>query len=201
MDTLGKLRIIHNRKYILEMYIFETRALGWDCVWLGCWRGNSPPSLWSVRALSGEALRGNLRHYSQPYGVQQSGIFCNARKRDKASQSVSLFEKLLPAVKRLANKDWARPVPAAAVIPAVQVAANIIGSKTSVACLISFLWNSASQASSLREILFGSGPVDVRSTVKVVVKYVNLDWTNNQRRHLTRTDLTVRDEGQGRKTD
>jgi len=50
-----------------------------------------------------------------------------------------LMEKLLPAVKRLANKDWARPVPAAAVIPAVQVAATIIGSKTSVACFVSLL--------------------------------------------------------------
>ena len=34
-----------------------------------------------------------------------------------------------------------------------------------------------------------------------MVKYVNPRWTNNERRHLTRTNLTVRDEGQGRKTD
>ena len=52
---------------------------------------------------------------------------------------VLLNEKLLPNLKRLANKDWVRLVPAAAVILAVQVAANIIGSKTSVACLISSL--------------------------------------------------------------
>ncbi len=44
-----------------------------------------------------------------------------------------LLEKLLSAVKRQMNKDWARPVPAAAVIPAVQVASTFIGSKTSVA--------------------------------------------------------------------
>ncbi len=50
-----------------------------------------------------------------------------------------IFEKLLFVVKRQMNKDWERPVPAAAVIPAVQVAAMIIGSKTFVACLISFL--------------------------------------------------------------
>ena len=50
-----------------------------------------------------------------------------------------IFEKLLFVVKRQTNKDWERPVPAAAVIPAVQVAATIIGSKTSVACLVSFL--------------------------------------------------------------
>src|SRR3989344_6658372 len=115
------------------------RAKGWGCGGLGCWRGNCPPSRRSVRALSGEALRGNLRHYSQPYGVQQLRIFCNARKRDRASQSVSQHEKLLLNLKSLANKDWARPVPAAAVIPAVQVAATIIGSKTSVACFASLL--------------------------------------------------------------
>ncbi len=47
--------------------------------------------------------------------------------------------KLLLVVKRQANKDWERPVPAAAVIPAVQVAATIIRSKTFVASLVSFL--------------------------------------------------------------
>ncbi len=50
-----------------------------------------------------------------------------------------IFEKLFSVVKRQTNKDWARPVPAAAVIPAVRVAAMIIGSKTFVACLVSFL--------------------------------------------------------------
>ena len=49
------------------------------------------------------------------------------------------LEKLLPAVKRLENKDWTRLVPAAAVIPTVQVAATIIGSKTSVARFVSLL--------------------------------------------------------------
>ena len=58
-----------------------------------------------------------------------------------------------------------------------------------------------SQAWSEQEILIDWRPVDVESTLKVVVKYVNLKWTNNWRRHSTRTDLTVRDEGQGRKTD
>ncbi len=49
------------------------------------------------------------------------------------------FEKLLLTIKKLTNKDWARLVPAAAVIPAVQVVATIIGSKTSVACFVSLL--------------------------------------------------------------
>ncbi len=40
-----------------------------------------------------------------------------------------LLKKLLSVVKRQTNKDWARPVPAAAVIPAVRVASTFIGSK------------------------------------------------------------------------
>ena len=50
---------------------------------------------------------------------------------------VLFLEKLFFTVKRWRNKDWVRPVPAAAVIPAVQVASTIIGSKTSVAFLLS----------------------------------------------------------------
>ena len=57
----------------------------------------------------------------------------------KQARVFLLIEKLLSAAKRQTNKDWARPVPAAAVIPAVQVAAIIIGSKTSVACFASLL--------------------------------------------------------------
>ena len=34
--------------------------------------------------------------------------------------------------------------------------------------------------SGVQEILLGLRPVDVRSTFKVVVKYVNLRWTNNR---------------------
>ena len=47
------------------------------------------------------------------------------------------FEKLLLFAKRKANKEWARSVPAAAVIPTLQVAATFIGSKTFVACFVS----------------------------------------------------------------
>ena len=42
-------------------------------------------------------------------------------------------------VKRQTNKEWARSVPAAAVIPTLQVAATIIGSKTFVACFKFFV--------------------------------------------------------------
>ena len=47
--------------------------------------------------------------------------------------------RLLLSENNLANKWWVRPVPAAAVIPAPQVAITIIGSKASVAGLVSFL--------------------------------------------------------------
>jgi hypothetical protein len=50
-----------------------------------------------------------------------------------------ILEKLLCDVKSHTNKDRERLVPAAAVIPAVQVATIFIGSKTSVACLVSLL--------------------------------------------------------------
>ena len=43
---------------------------------------------------------------------------------------------LLPCVKSLANKGWARLVPAAAVTPAPQVEITIIGSKAFVAGLV-----------------------------------------------------------------
>ena len=57
----------------------------------------------------------------------------------KQARVFLLSEKLLSAVKRQMNKDWERPVPAAAVIPAVRVATTFIGSKTSVACFASLL--------------------------------------------------------------
>ena len=55
------------------------------------------------------------------------------------STRVFSFRKLLSAVKRQMNKDWARPVPAAAVIPAARVVATITGLKAFVAGLLS-LW-------------------------------------------------------------
>ena len=51
----------------------------------------------------------------------------------------SVLGKLLYRAKSDSNKDWARLVPAAAVIPAVQVAATFIRSKTFVAGVTSFL--------------------------------------------------------------
>ena len=73
--------------------------------------------------------------------MQQARNFYNARKRDRGILSVSLFVKLLLSLNKIANKDWVRLVPAAAVIPAVLVGLTFIGSKTSVAGLTSFLLN------------------------------------------------------------
>ena len=58
---------------------------------------------------------------------------------ERARVLKNIILKLLRDVKSRVNKDWARLVPAAAVIPAVQVAATFVGSKTSVACLSSLL--------------------------------------------------------------
>ncbi len=47
--------------------------------------------------------------------------------------------KLLLNVRSLANKEWARPVPAAAVIPALRVVIMFIGPKAFVAGLVNSL--------------------------------------------------------------
>ncbi len=61
-------------------------------------------------------------------------------ERMKEESKVLLnFERLLSTLKRWANKDWARLVPAAAVIPAVRVVATFIRSKTFVAGFVSSL--------------------------------------------------------------
>ena len=69
------------------------------------------------------ALRGTLRYWSQPYGVQQLRKLYNARKCDKGIPSAYALHRLLPKVNTLANKWWVRLVPAAAVTPAPQVGA------------------------------------------------------------------------------
>ena len=48
-------------------------------------------------------------------------------------QVLVIYYRLLPSVDSLANKGWARPVAAAAVIPAPQVVVAFIGPKASVA--------------------------------------------------------------------
>ncbi len=82
------------------------------------------------------ARRGTLENWSQPYGVQQARNLYNARKCDRGILSAQVLLGLLPRVSILENKWWARPVPAAAVIPAPQVAIAIIGPKAFVAGLV-----------------------------------------------------------------
>jgi hypothetical protein len=85
------------------------------------------------------APRRNLRHYFEPYGVQQARNLYNARKCDKGTPSVHIPYALFFSLKRWGNKWWVRLVPAAAVKLASQVAITITGLKASVARLES-LW-------------------------------------------------------------
>ena len=71
--------------------------------------------------------------------MQQLRNLYNARKRDKGTPRAGVMRQLLSSVKSSANKWWARPVPAAAVIPAPRVVAAFIGPKASVAGLVSLL--------------------------------------------------------------
>ncbi len=63
----------------------------------------------------------------------------NARKCDKGIPSAHVTHELLPSVNSLANKWWARLVPAAAVTPAPRVGTVIIGPKAFVAGSINAL--------------------------------------------------------------
>ncbi len=63
----------------------------------------------------------------------------NTRKCDKGILSAHALHELLPSVKSLENKWWARLVPAAAVTPAPQVGTTIIGPKAFVAGFINLL--------------------------------------------------------------
>ena len=64
-------------------------------------------------------------------------------------------------------------MPAAAVTPAARVVATIIGSKGSVAGLVSLPGNLTAQPLGFRGILPGLGPGEVRGTTGVGVKSCN----------------------------
>ena len=64
-------------------------------------------------------------------------------------------------------------MPAAAVTPAAQVVATIIGSKASVAGQVSSLGNLTAQRLSFQGILLGLGLGEVRGTSRVGVKSIN----------------------------
>lgn len=65
--------------------------------------------------------------------MQQARNLYNAQLRDKVTPSARVVHGLLPRASTLANKEWVRPVPAAAVIPALRVATTFTGPKASVA--------------------------------------------------------------------
>ncbi|KXI73264.1 hypothetical protein ACS54_00205 [Bacillus cereus] len=72
--------------------------------------------------------------------MQQARKLYNARNRDKGTPSARKFG-LLICLKSRWRKGRARPVPAAAVIPAARVVATITGLKASVAGLLRLLGN------------------------------------------------------------
>lgn len=88
VHILGKLRLIHHSGHMLEYCVLERSVvLGWDCVRLGSWWGNGPPSLSSVRVVGARSRRWILRHESRPYGAQQARKLYNASNRDKETLS------------------------------------------------------------------------------------------------------------------
>ena len=84
-----------------------------------------------------EASRCLLRHEGRSYGTQQARKLSNALTREKGSSSGYALHSLLSSLKSLANKRWAKRVPAAAVIPVPQMVITFIGPKVSVAGLTS----------------------------------------------------------------
>ena len=78
-----------------------------------------------------------LRHGPGLYGAQQARNLRNARKGDGGIPSAGVLRWLFSSARSLRNKERARPVPAAAVIPALQMVAVFIGLKAFVAGFVS----------------------------------------------------------------
>jgi len=83
------------------------------------------------------ARRWTLKHESRAYGSQQARNLRNGLTPDEGTRSARALHGLLPSVNGRARKGWVRRVPATAVIPAPQVVVTVIGSKASVAGLVS----------------------------------------------------------------
>ena len=148
-------------------------ARGWAGGRLGSWWGNGPPSRRSVRAVRAGARRWTLRHGSRPYGAQQARNLRNAGNRDGGTPSAVATPRLFRSVKSSGNKGWARPVAAAAVIPAARVVAAIIGPKASVAGPVSPWRNPTAQPWGLLGILRVLGSGEAGGTPGVGVKSYN----------------------------
>ena len=80
---------------------------------------------------------------------------------------------LFCTLRRYRNKSWARPVPAAAVIPAAQVMTDFIGPKAFVAGRASSSGNLPAQLVGVRRKLHGLGQGDSKGTSGVGVKSCN----------------------------
>ncbi len=86
-----------------------------------------------------EASRCLLRHEGRSYGTQQARNLSNALACEKGTLSGYTLYNLFFYLDSKRNKWWAIQVPAAAVIPEPRMVITIIGSKVSVAGLVS-LW-------------------------------------------------------------
>jgi hypothetical protein len=83
------------------------------------------------------ASRCLLRHEGRSYGTQQARKLSNALTGEKGTLSGYTLYNLLSCLNSKTNKWWVRRVAAAAVIPAPRIVTAIIGSKASVAGLVS----------------------------------------------------------------
>ena len=160
---------------MLECFLrqMDSSAQGWVCGLSGSSGCNVPTSLRRVRVVRARARRWILRHESRPYGAQQARKLYTARKRDKGTSSACASRTLFRCLKSIWNKGRARPVPAAAVTPAARVVIVIIGSKGSVAGLVSPPGNLTAQLLGFRRILPDLEPGEVRGTTGVGVKSCN----------------------------
>ena len=180
-DNPGKLGLNPHRGWVVEfphprkcaVPVRGGTARGWGCGGLGSWRGNGPPSRRSVRAMRVGARRWTLRQGSRPYGAHQARNLRNAGNRDGGTPSAVASPRLFRSVKSSGNKGWARPVAAAAVIPAARVVAAIIGPKASVAGPVSPWRNPTAQPWDLLGILRALGPGEAEGTPGVGVKSYN----------------------------
>ena len=86
---------------------------------------------------------------------------------------------LFCTLRRYTNKSWARPVPAAAVIPAARVMTDLIGPKAFVAGRTSPSGNLPAQLVGVRRKLYGLGQGDSTSTSGVGVKSRNPERTTD----------------------
>ena len=72
-----------------------------------------------------------------PTGRSRYEIFAIGESRTRRTGVLLFLQQLLLSENGKVNKGWVRRVPATAVIPAARVMARIIGSKASVAGLVS----------------------------------------------------------------